>query len=51
VDARRISLLPERAYVFNVGRGKPDRPDALAEALQTVGFLCRLDVTTPNRFL
>ena len=49
LDARRISLLPERAYVFNVGRGNLIDQHALAEALQTGRISgAGLDVTTPE---
>ncbi len=49
LDARRMALLPEGAYVINVGRGTAIDQDALIEALDS-GRLAgaALDVTVPE---
>ena len=49
LSRQRISLLPERAFVVNVGRGSAIDQEALVEALQT-GQLAgaALDVMTPE---
>jgi phosphoglycerate dehydrogenase-like enzyme len=46
LDARRLALLPSRAWLVNVGRGSTVDEDALVDALRAGGIAgAALDVT------
>ena len=48
LDARRLSLLPDRALVVNAGRGRTISTDALVAELQAGRLRAALDVTDPE---